>query len=173
MIFKPVIKNIYSNDYNDSPDISRTEMEIEDEFTIHGQDLDITNTVDPDQGWFLKGFDARYKIKSFSENQSEIFTGIIPEKLDTGEYILLKIWKDEDGVSHEYNYDKPLYIKGWQDSHGGISREDFWFSKGLKAGYEELCHALDQFLIERGFKKPEVKIITNTEPQKRVIVVNK
>lgn len=173
MLIKPVIKNIYSNDYDDSPDISRNVLEIEDEFTISGHHLDIKNTADPDQGWFLKGFDGIYKIISFSENRSEIFTGIIPEKLDTGEYVLLKTWKDEDGVSHEFYYDKLLFIKGWQDSHDGISRDDYWFSCGKKAGFEELCHTLDEFLIERGFKKPEVRIIKNSEPQKKVVVVKK
>ena len=169
---KPFIENINSLDYNDAPDVKRDTFEEEDEFSIRGKNLSIHNTVDPDQGWWLKGVDGIYKIISFSENLAERFTGLIPEKLDTGEYALLKTWKDEDGVSHEYYYEKTLYIKGWQDSHNGISREDYWFSRGKKAGYQELCNALDQFLIERGFKKPEVKII-NAEGQKKVVVIKK
>ena len=114
--------------------------------------------------------DGIYKIISFSENLAERFTGLIPEKLDTGEYALLKTWK-EDGVLKEYYYEKTLYVKGWQDSHNGTSREDYFFYRGKKSGYEELCNALDQFLIERGFKKPGEKMIMNAEPQKKVVVV--
>ena len=171
---KPYIEHIYSLDYNDSPDVSRDTFEEEDELTIRGKNLAIHNTADPDQGWFLKLNDgsATYKITDFSKNQEEIFTGIIPEALDTtGEYSLIKVWKDEDDLTHEFYYEKSIYIKDWQDSHNGISREDFWFSRGKKAGYEELCKALDAFLIERGFKKSEVRVITQSEPQKKKVVV--
>lgn len=171
---KPYIQNIYSLDYNDSPNVSRNTFEEEDEFTICGKNLAIHNISDPDQGWFLKSNvgSATYKITDVSENHENKFTGIIPEALfTTGEYSLIKVWKDEDDLSHEYYYDKSLYIKNWQDSHNGISREDFWFSRGIKAGYDELSKALDAFLVERGFKKPEVRVITQAEAQKKKVVV--
>lgn len=171
---KPYIEHIYSLDYNDSPDVSRDIFEEQDELTIRGKNLAIHNTADSDQGWFLKLNDgsASYKITDFSENHEDKFTGIIPEALvKTGEYSLIKVWKDEDDLNHEYYYDKLLFIKDWQDSHNGISREDYWFSRGKKAGYDELSKALDAFLVEGGFKKPEVRVITQAEPQKKKVVV--
>ena len=102
---KPYIQNIYSLDYNDSPNVSRDTFEEENEFTICGKNLAIHNISDPDQGWFLKSNDrsATYKITDVSENHENKFTGIIPEALfTTGEYSLIKVWKDEDDLSHEY-----------------------------------------------------------------------
>ena len=49
------ISNLFSEDYDDNADFSRTELEVEDEFTVCGSNFHINDVSDPEQGIFLTG----------------------------------------------------------------------------------------------------------------------
>ena len=167
---KAIITNVYSRDYNDASDYSRKDFEVCDEISVAGSNLHVPDLSDPEQGLFLNGAQGSIKCVDVSENKEKSFIAEIPEYLQTGDYMLEFVVKDEDGCPRSTVYSK-IHIKGFTESYG-ISKTDLWYNRGLKAGRTELADKLVAWLEENDYRKPEFRLIKQ-KSQKKVVVVRK
>ena len=153
--YEPKISNLFSEDYDDNADFSRTELEVEDEFSVCGSHLHINDVSDPEQGIFLTGAQGTLRIQDVSENKNDKFTAVIPDYVQSGDYTLELIKKDEDGCPLSAIYSKKIHIKGYVETYG-MSKEDYWYNQGIKAGKTEFGKKLVEWLEENGYKKTEI-----------------
>lgn len=153
--YEPKITNLFSEDYNDDVNFSRTELEIQDEFSVLGSNLHIGDLSDPEQGIFLTGAQGTLRIQDVSENKNDKFTAVIPDYAQSGAYTLELIKKDEDGCPLSAIYSKKIHIKGYVETYG-MSKEDYWYNQGIKAGKTEFGKKLVEWLEENGYKKTEI-----------------
>ena len=152
---EPKITNLFSEDYNDDVNFSRTELEIQDEFSVLGSNLHIGDLSDPEQGIFLTGAQGTLRIYDISENKNNKLTAVIPDYVQSGDYSLELIKKDEDGYPLSSIYSKKIHIKDYVETYG-VSKEDYWYNQGIKAGKTELGKYLVKWLEENGYTKSEI-----------------
>ena len=167
----PQITNVFSRDYNDEPNYSRTVLEVGDELTGIGENLHISDLTDPCSGIFLNGMMGSLRLSEISENKDSSFTVVIPNWVQSGDYTLEVITVDDDYGPHSAVYPKTLHIKGFAETYG-MPESSYWYDRGVKAGRVDMATKLVSWMEDNGFKKPEVRFIKQ-EPQKKVVVVTR
>ncbi len=167
----PVISRFYSEAYGDTPEVSRDVVEIHEEVAIEGENLDFDNT-DPECGVFMTGAMGSIKLTELVEHRENKIVAIIPDFIRTGDYFLEIRRKNEEGCNFDFTYGKKIQVKGYVDTYH-ITKEDNWYSHGVKAGRTELAAKLVSWLEENGYyKKPDIRFIKQ-EPQQKVVVIRK
>ena len=169
--YTPQITNVFSRDYNDEPNYSRTVLEIGDEFSVVGKMLHISDLSDLQSGIFLHGRMGSLRLTEIVENRDEACTVIIPNYVQSDDYTLEIVTVDDEYGPHSSVYSKKLHIKGFSEAYG-MPESSYWYDRGVKAGRVDMATKLVSWMELNGFKKPAVRFIKQ-EPQKKVVVVTR
>ena len=167
---EPCIKGFYSEDYGDTPEVNRSVVEVGDEVILVGNHLAFDNT-DEEQGVFLLCPQGSLKLTEVSENRPNKIIAIIPDYVRTCTCSIEICTKNEEGCLLYATYDKQIHVKGYVDTYH-MTKEDYWYNRGLKKGRAELADKLVAWFEEEVYKKPEVRLIKQ-ESQKKVVVFKK
>ena len=166
---EPSITGFYSEDYGDTPEVRRSVVEVDEEISIVGEHLNFDNT-DDEQGVFLLCSQGSLKLTEVVENRANKIVAVIPDYVRTCDCTIEICRKDDEGCPHYATYGSQIHVKGYADTYH-ISKEDYWFNRGVKVGRAELVDKLVSWFEENGYKKTDFSLIK--KPQKKIVVVKK
>lgn len=164
----PVITRFYCE--GDTPEVTRNVVEILDEISIEGENLDFDNT-DPECGVYISGAMGSIKLTELVEHRDNKIVAVIPDFMKTGDYYLEVRRKNEEGCNFDCTYERKIYVKSYVDVFHS-TQEDRWYNFGIQAGKKEVVNELLEWMEQRGLKQPDVKVIRQ-EPQKKTVVVHR